>query len=114
MPSNYSEKISKMSKRLTKISEKKGKIHLDPHGFFIIHVNEKIVVEHYKGKYVEGKFASGTADYIIEGKSAENLCHTIIEEGLISDLKHAAYLGRELQKAERALKEKTKYTQDSD
>lgn len=41
---------------------------------------------------------------MIEGKNAEEMTHTIIREGLIKNLAHAAYLGRELQKAEIALK----------
>ena len=115
MPLDYSEKISRMAKRVTRLSEKMGKIELDPKGFFIILVqNEQIVIEHFKGRWENGQLLTGSADYIIEGTSAEKLCHTILDAGLISDLKHGAYLGRELQKAENALKNKKKYIQDSD
>ena len=49
----------------------------------------------------------------LEGKSAEELYNTIVREGLVSKLEHAAYLGSELQKAELAMKYDLEYVQDS-
>lgn len=83
-------------------------------GFFVIHLNRernKIVVEHYLGRYEHKQLVSGTPDLIFEGASAERLCHTILQKGLVSRLEHAAYLGRELQKAEACLKTGEKYIQ---
>ncbi len=48
----------------------------------------------------------------IAGSTARDILDTIIERGLISRLDHAAYLGRELMKAEIALKFKRSYSQD--
>ncbi|MBI4439691.1 DUF4346 domain-containing protein [Candidatus Woesearchaeota archaeon] len=45
------------------------------------------------------------------GNNAEEMLHAIIRKGLVSKLAHAAYLGRELAKAEIALKRRKKYTQ---
>lgn len=51
-------------------------------------------------------------DISIQGKTAKALYDTIIKQGLISRIEHAAYLGAELQKAEIALKLSKNYTQD--
>ena len=51
---------------------------------------------------------------IITGDTAEDVILTIIREKLISDLGHASYLGRELQKAEIALNNGLDYEQDED
>lgn len=96
-------------------AERNKKLEFDKSGFFIILLdrdNGKIVVEHYlnveKGKVL----ATGKLNKIIEGDNAEEICHTVINQGLISRLEHAAYLGRELQKAEISLKNKLHYEQE--
>jgi len=68
--------------------------------------NEKIIAECYTGSH-ELKCR-------IIGKRAEDITHTIIRKGLIHDLGHAAYLGRELQKAEIALKNNLDFVQDEE
>ncbi len=91
------------------------KIELDKEGFFVIvvdHDKKKIVVEHYRNVKKGKMVGTGKLNKIIEGTGAEEMCHTIINEGLISRLEHAAYLGRELQKAEIALRSNLPYEQD--
>jgi tetrahydromethanopterin S-methyltransferase subunit A len=81
----------------------------DPKGYFIIHNNtdrHEIVVQHHD--------INGRITKIITGKNADGLYHTIVREGLLSRHEHAAYLGRELMKAEIALKKNVDYVQDSD
>jgi len=118
MPYEYIEKIGKMAKqkRLERIAEsEQHAFESDPRGFFVIRIDAErglIVLEHYKERYEHKALVSGSADLIIEGKSAERLCHTIVQRGLVSRLEHACYLGRELQKAEAALREGKKYAQD--
>jgi len=51
---------------------------------------------------------------VIRGKTAEEICDEIIERGLISDIEHAAYVGRELQKAEIALRTGRSYLQEKE
>jgi len=99
---------------------------LDPKGFFVILLDRnkgEIVVEHYKtewDKEAAKKYSgdwrtcmkSHKLDKIITGKSADEIAHTIIREGLVSRFEHAAYLGRELQKAENALKNNLPYEQE--
>ena len=98
---------------------------LDPKGFFTIVVDrekERIIVEHYTAEWDENKsfedwkkcLKSHRLNKIIVGKNAEEICHTILREGLLSRFEHAAYLGRELQKAEIALKYNLPYEQDKE
>jgi tetrahydromethanopterin S-methyltransferase subunit A len=49
---------------------------------------------------------------VIEGSDAASLCATIVEMRLVSQLDHAAYLGRELAKAELSVSTKMGYIQD--
>ena len=83
----------------------------DPKGFFIISVNpyrNKIIVEYFRNNKLTKK---------IIGTSAEQISKSINDLDLIGDfaqsLGHAMYLGRELQKAELALKNGLNYEQDS-
>jgi tetrahydromethanopterin S-methyltransferase subunit A len=95
-------------------AEKNKQLQFDNKGFFVIILDKekkKIIVEHYLNKEKE-KGMTGKLNKIIEGTNAEELCHTIIREGLVSRTDHAAYLGRELQKAETALKNNLPYEQD--
>ena len=87
----------------------------DENGFFVILIDRdknKIVVEHYN--YVKDKnlIKTGKINQVVEGTDAEELCKKIIEKGLLSRLDHASYLGRELQKAENALKNDSEYIQE--
>ncbi len=81
----------------------------DPGGFFTVHPDHEkgeIIVEHYNN--------DRKLQRIITGKNAEDIYHKIIKLGMLSRQDHAAYLGRELGKAEIALKNKLNYEQDSD
>lgn len=89
----------------------------DKNGFFVILINhneKKIIVEHYN--YVKDKnlIKTGKINEVVEGNNAEELCKLLIKKGLLSRLDHASYLGRELQKAEQALKHGLEYTQDEE
>jgi tetrahydromethanopterin S-methyltransferase subunit A len=65
-----------------------------------------ITVEHYNNK--------DELLRIVEGTSARSICLTLIRNGWISKLDHAAYLGRELSRAESALQNGDAYIQDVD
>lgn len=70
----------------------------DKAGKFIIGTDDKsIVLEHYNSK--------GQLLRLIQGASARDLCITLIRNGWVSRLDHAAYLGRELALAEIALEQ---------
>jgi len=81
----------------------------DPQGFFTIRPDtdkSHIVAEHHDN---EGKLKGR-----IFGESAEDIYHHIISNSLISRQDHAAYLGRELAKAEIAMRNSLDYEQDAD
>jgi len=81
---------------------------LDPKGYFLIRINKEaqtIEVGHcLENNQVKTK---------ITGKTPEEIMYKIIDLNLLSLLDHAAYLGKELQKAHTALKHNFHYTQDS-
>ncbi len=52
--------------------------------------------------------------YLITGTKPEQIYHKIIKKGLITKLEHAAYLGKELEKAYIAMKKKLRYNQDDE
>ncbi len=93
------------------------RIVFDPKGFFVIYLQkEDIVVEHYQNvsKGTALKVDTGKLDAVIRGKDSLSIGQTIVREGLISRTDHAIYLGRELMKAEIALKNGLKYEQCED
>lgn len=79
----------------------------DPAGYLVIypdHVRHKLVLEHYEN--------SGVLTRMLQGDTPAALYGSVIEAGLISRLDHAAYLGRELARAEAALRDGGEYVQD--
>jgi len=80
---------------------------LDRKGYFVIlPLPERgiISVEHYAN--------DNTLLRRIEGKDARSLYHTIIRNGWVSQLSHAAYLGKELERAALSMKLAFPYRQD--
>lgn len=81
--------------------------HPDPKGYFLIRVNEK-----------KKRLEAGFCNYkhiitkMIYGNNAIDVYSTIIKKKFISRLEHAAYLGKELYKAELALKYGKRYRQE--
>jgi tetrahydromethanopterin S-methyltransferase subunit A len=84
-----------------------AKIELDKAGYFVIIPEKKkklITVEHYS---YDNKLKN-----VIQGSDAKSIYATIIQNGWITRLYHAAYLGKELEKAELSIKLDLKYSQD--
>ncbi len=82
---------------------------LDEKGYFLIRVDRK-------NKNIEVAFckSKNIIEVKIAGKTPIEIYHTIIKENLISYISHAAYLGRELQKAYIALQQNIEYVQDDE
>lgn len=79
----------------------------DPAGFFVVYPDSprrRLVVEHYTNDGVLGR--------VIEGPTPAAVAAAIIERELITRLDHAAYLGRELARAEHSLLTGEPYVQD--
>lgn len=84
------------------------RLTLDPAGYCVIYPDARrhcLVVEHYTN--------AGILDCVLEGISPGALSATMIERHLLTRLDHAAYLGRELARAEYALLTGTAYIQDA-
>ncbi|WP_240842022.1 DUF4346 domain-containing protein [Acidaminobacter sp. JC074] len=82
-------------------------IELDQAGYFVIkvdHSDKCIYVDHYN---YDKKIIR-----TIRGHDARNLYWTILENKWISSLSHAAYIGKELMRAEYALKNNENYSQN--
>ncbi len=80
---------------------------MDRAGYFVILPlgdRRVISVEHYS--------YDNTLLRTIEGANARAVYMTIVSNGWVSELSHAAYLGKELAKAELSLQHGFKYIQD--
>jgi tetrahydromethanopterin S-methyltransferase subunit A len=80
---------------------------LDPKGYFVVYPEPRrksLVLEHYSNQ--------GVLDAVLEGRNAGALYKAAILRGFLSRLDHAAYLGRELARAEQSLKDGSVYVQD--
>lgn len=87
------------------------KWHLDPAGCFKIEITDGML---QNGKFCPGKIIARHNERSIAGATAKEVLDTIIKLGLVSRHDHAAYLGRELMKAELALKFRRSYSQDDE
>ncbi len=79
----------------------------DPAGFFVIYPDARtkhLVVEHYTN--------AGVLGCVVEGPTSTAVYAEIVKRKLVSQLDHAAYLGRELATAERCLRTGEPYIQD--
>ncbi len=81
----------------------------DPRGYFTIKPfpsRNKVFVRYYDSE--------GNLKYTFAGVTTPQIVQEIIERGLISRLDHAAYLGKEVEKAIIALKNNLSYVQDEE
>ena len=88
-------------------AEPSDRVVMDKAGYFVIvPLADKgvITVEHYAYDNILLR--------TIEGTNARALYLTMIDNGWIGELSHAAYLGKELAKAELSLRHGFKYVQD--
>ena len=85
-----------------------GRTVADPAGYLVVHADAArrlLVIDHYRN--------DGLLTAEIEAGSATDGYTSVIEAGLVSRLDHAAYLGRELARAEHALRSGARYEQDA-
>lgn len=85
-----------------------GRAVADPAGYLVIHADARrqlLVIEHYRN--------DGLLTTVTEAATAADGYVSVLGAGLASRLDHAAYLGRELARAEHALRDGTRYQQDA-
>ena len=89
----------------TFVVSKAHRTKLDPKGFFVIKIEQKKILVGFCDyqRVMHKKFI---------GEHAEAIYQEILNHGIISSLEHAAYLGRELTKAEYAIKYHLDYVQE--
>ena len=91
--------------RVTAVGDDPQRIKLDKAGYFVINIDDDgLLVEHYD--YKERLLR------VIEGSDARDIYLTIVRNGWVSRLDHAAYLGRQLTKAEYQLRHGVPFLQD--
>jgi len=100
----YDENIEKVAKTVR--ASARGEFKLDSKNYFKIFVD--------KSEIVAVLYFRENPKIVIRGKTAEEICNEISERCLIKDAGHAAYLGRELQKAEIALRTGRSYLQEKE
>jgi thymidylate synthase len=93
-----------LDRSLTVVGKRKWKMHLDPMGYFRVTLDgDEILVEHRAEDFTLKEY---------RGRTAVSLQHQIARDVALSDINHALYLGRQLAKAEMALKEGREFVQD--
>jgi tetrahydromethanopterin S-methyltransferase subunit A len=81
------------------------RIRLDKAGYFVIHIEgDLLLVEHYDYK--------DRLLRVIEGRDARSIYLTLILNGWVSTLDHAAYMGKELARAESSMRTGVGFVQD--
>ena len=93
-----------LDRALTAVAKRKWQMHLDPRGYFRVTLDEDAILVEHRAEDVTLK------EY--RGRTAVGLQHQIARDAAVSDLNHAMYLGRQLAKAELALKEGREFVQD--
>ena len=87
--------IAKDCEVIRALPEAANECSLDTKGYFLIRVKRET------GEIEAGFCRKGNVvEKIIIGNSPEAICYTILRKGLVSSQEHAAYLGKELKKAE--------------
>ena len=79
----------------------------DPKGYFVISIepeNGEIVLRHYLPDHKPA--------HVMRGRGATSMLLGLLQEGLVTQLSHAGYLGEELAKAQTALQFNLRYDQD--
>jgi len=99
------DSVEQSIERVTAVPEDPQRIKLDKAGYFVINIEgDGMLVEHYD--YKERLLR------VIEGQDARSIYLTIVRNGWVSRLDHAAYLGRQLTKAEYQIRHGLTFVQD--
>lgn len=105
-PGTYPHPYIEMQVQRIQVSGPKSLV-LDKAGYFVVYPDSRsgrLVLEHYTNQ--------GTLNCVLEGTSAGALYGEAIDRQFLTRLDHAAYLGRELARAERSLETEEPYVQD--
>ncbi len=110
----YEDKFGKMREILNKYyhhhhhHRPSPALIIDPRGSFVICLKREageVFVDHFSTAHKK-------TGYFFRGREAKEIISNILNENLVSRLDHAYYLGKELERAFRALREGKPYVQD--
>jgi len=106
-PGPFADAPTDVNQVTIEVANQPGKLLLDPAGYFVVYPDRTrgcLTLEHYTNK--------GVLNRIFTATSATALYTHVIDAKLVSRLDHAAYLGRELARAEQALQSGDDFVQD--
>ncbi|MFX1510241.1 MAG: dihydropteroate synthase-like protein [Promethearchaeota archaeon] len=104
------ERIPNIEYSTVDVSQETAPVRLDRAGFFTFHVDRErylLVARHYENETREAP----TLELV--GPTAQQLINAILSRRLVTQLDHAAYIGRELTRAELALVTGRPYIQEA-
>ena len=88
---------------------------MDPRGYFLIRINQRLKrLEVVHCSKMPKKFRKHNIDLKIHGKTPQEVYFTATRLGLLTRFDHAAYLGKELEKAYVAMQLGLNYVQDDE
>lgn len=90
------------------VEDENQPVKLDPAGYFVIYPIAERGVIHLEHYGYDNRLL-----HAVEGASPRALYLKVIEEGWVTEMSHAAYLGKELIKAEYSLRVGIPYLQDA-
>ena len=79
----------------------------DPIGYFLIRLNNGVIEVGFCKE-------NNVIETVIKGKTPQEIYYTAVKKKLLTRFEHAAYLGKELEKAYLALKHGLDYVQDEE
>ena len=100
----YHRNIELSNPKWVKAGKWDRKFAKDDKGFYLIKIEN--------GYIMAGRVKDGKMLEVVYGGNAEDIYYELIKRKLISKLDTAAYLGRELTRAEYCLKNKKRYIQE--
>lgn len=106
-PGPFADAPTDVNPVTVEVAREPGQLVLDPAGYFVVYpdrIHQSLSLEHYTNQ--------GVLDRVLTATTATALYASVIEAQLITRLDHAAYLGRELARAEHALQSGEDYVQD--
>ncbi len=115
MPEEFRERVKRMTVTTDRAQVVTGRYdeikdwRMDPKGYFLIRVNQdtqRIEAGHCQ--------KTNVVSTTITGKTPQDIYFAACQLGLVSRMDHAAYLGKELEKAFLALKYRLAYVQDEE
>ncbi len=110
----YKEKVRRLDPYDSEIEKDSEVIEATPVDESYENLGEYFRIFVGESKIIAVFYSSDSSNVVVKGETSEEVCAEILKRGLVSEPSHAAYLGRELKKAEIALKTGKGYVQEDE